>query len=96
METRRCASPGWQSTTGATPEFSHPKTVTVEIEGHKPLRFSLTETEAPQILNLGGVLVENGKLRFENGLAGSAPGAAAQVAKPMTVREVRFLGLPYD
>jgi eukaryotic-like serine/threonine-protein kinase len=81
---------------GSVPGFSHPKSVTLEIEGRKALRFNLAETETPQILNLGGVILEKGKLRFSNATSGTPNGVAAGMVRPIAVREVRFLGLPYD
>lgn len=73
---------------GSAQGFSAPRTVSVEIDGRKPLRLGLAETDAPQFLSLPGMLAGKGKLRFT--VAGNAAG------KPMAVREVRFLGLPYE
>ncbi len=81
---------GFQSPDGSTPGYAAPRAVSLEVEGRKPLRFALGETDAPQFLAVPGTILEKAKLRF---FSGAANGAAA---KPMAVREVRFVGLPYD
>jgi hypothetical protein len=72
---------------GAAPslETGYPKSVTLEVEGRKPLRFNLNEGTGPQFLNLGWVLTDKVRLRF----------GAAQ-SRPAAIREIRFLGLPYE
>lgn len=65
-----------------------PKTLILEIEGRKPQRFSLSESEGPQFLTLSPVLAEKARVRVVAG-GGSTP-------SPMSLREVRFLGLPYE
>lgn len=72
----------------SSPGYAIPKTIALEVEGHKQVRLTLAETDAPQFLSFPGVLAEKGKLRFSLGSGSSA--------KPMAVREVRFLGLPYE
>jgi len=72
----------------SSPGYAVPKSVSLEVDGRKPVRLSLSETDAPQFLSFPGVLAEKGKLRFSSG-----SGAGS---KPMAVREVRFLGLPYE
>ena len=81
---------GFQSPDGSAPGYAAPRAVSLEIEGRKPLRFSLGETDAPQFLPVPGTILEKAKLRFFSGAGNGA------VAKPMAVREVRFVGLPYD
>lgn len=66
-----------------------PKSIILSVEGRKPMRFNLSATAGPQFFDLGGLLLEKGSLRFTLDPAG--PGKA-----PMAVREVRFLGLPYE
>ncbi|MDQ3001580.1 MAG: serine/threonine protein kinase [Fibrobacterota bacterium] len=83
---------GFQNADGSAPAFSFPKSVILESEGRKPLRLNLSESDGVQYLGLGGILMQKGKLRFSAG----ASGAAAAPAKPIAVREVRFLGLPYE
>jgi serine/threonine protein kinase len=81
---------------GATgPSANVPKAVILEIEGRKPQRFNLSDTDAPQYFALGGALADKARLRF---VAGANGAAAANGSAPatVTVREVRFLGLPYD
>lgn len=81
---------GYQNADGSASAYAYPKSVVLEAEGRKPVRLNLAESDGAQYLALGGLLLEKGKLRF----SAVAPGAAAP--KPMAVREVRFLGLPYD
>jgi serine/threonine-protein kinase len=74
------------STPGAPVQaLGHPKTVFLEVEGRKPQRFNLNEGLAPQFLGLGWVMADKVKLRF--------PASAEQ---PAAIREIRFLGLPYE
>jgi eukaryotic-like serine/threonine-protein kinase len=70
---------------GGSIPMGHPKSVVVEVEGRRPMRFTLGETADPQYQNLGGILAAKVRLRF--------PASADQAA---AVREIRFLGLPYD
>ncbi|HKP95920.1 MAG TPA: serine/threonine-protein kinase [Fibrobacteria bacterium] len=84
---------GYQSADGAAAAYANPKSVVLEAEGRRPLRLSLSESDGAQYLALGGVLLEKGRLRFSSG---SAAAAAPAPARPMAVREVRFLGLPYE
>lgn len=65
--------------------MGHPKSVVLEVEGRRPMRFALSETSDPQYHNLGGFLAGKVKLRF--------PASPDQAA---AVREIRFLGLPYE
>ena len=69
------------------PGYAVPRTVSLEVDGRKPVRFALAETDSPQFLPLPGVVAGKGKLRFSLGTGGG---------KPMAVREVRFLGLPCE
>jgi serine/threonine protein kinase len=69
-----------------------PKAVIIEVDGRKPLRFSLSESGDPQYFALGGVLADKLRMRF---LAASGATAGAQPF-PIAVREIRFLGLPYE
>jgi serine/threonine protein kinase len=96
MLTSMVVESGLQLADGGAPAFGYPKSVTLEIEGRKSIRLSLAETDSPQILNLGGVLVTKGKLRFGAPSVGGAGGPSAQSNKPIAVREVRFLGLAYE
>jgi len=86
---------GYQNADGSAPGFTYPRGLILEAEGRKPIRLNLADTDGPQYLALGAVLMEKGKLRFA---AGSFPGTAGGTASPkqMAVREVRFLGLPYE
>lgn len=79
---------GYQVPDAAAQGYAIPKSATLEVDGHKPVRLSLAETDGPQYLALPGVLAGKGKLRFSLGSAG--------LPKPMAVREIRFLGLPYE
>jgi hypothetical protein len=81
---------GFQTADGAASAYAYPHAVVVEAEGRKPIKLSLAETDGAQFLPLSGVVLEKGKLRF------SIVGAASGSARPMAVREVRFLGLPYE
>ncbi|MEO7423885.1 MAG: hypothetical protein ABI036_01790, partial [Fibrobacteria bacterium] len=100
---------GYQDSPGSASAYSYPKSVILEADGRKPVRLALSETESPQFLALSGILVEKGRLRFGSGASTWAPGtlpagtspagalsAATPVGKPVIVREVRFLGLPYE
>ncbi|MDB5104641.1 MAG: hypothetical protein JWP91_2330 [Fibrobacteres bacterium] len=86
---------GFQNADGSAPAYAYPRFVTLEAEGRKPIRLGLSESDGPQYLALGGVMLEKGTLRFS---LGTAPAGAASPAsvKPIAVREVRFLGLPYE
>ncbi len=84
---------GFQSPEASTSAYAYPKSITLEADGRKPIRLALSETDGPQYLALGGILLEKGKLRFGSGGTSAASAAAA---KPVIVREVRFLGLPYE
>lgn len=79
---------GYMSPESSAPGFAAPRTVSLELEGRKPLRLALAEGDAPQFLTLPGLLAGRGKLRFALASGGAA--------KSMAVREVRFLGLPYE
>jgi hypothetical protein len=79
---------GYLSPDASAPGYAAPRTASLEFEGRKPVRLALAEGDAPQFLPLPGLLAGKGRLRFA-----LAPGAAA---KAMAVREVRFLGLPYE
>jgi serine/threonine protein kinase len=88
---------GFESVDGSAPAYAYPRSVTLEVEGRKPVRLPLAETDGPQFLSLGAVLMEKAGLRFSSGAASGAAGASATAsAKPVAVREVRFLGLPYE
>jgi serine/threonine protein kinase len=87
---------GMQFADGSTPAFSFPRTVTIEVEGRKPIRFNLLETDAPQVINLSGIIADNAKVRFGIGNSVAAADRAAGTGKPIAVREIRFLGLPYE
>ncbi len=87
---------GMQFTDGSLFNYSYPKYVTLEVEGRKPVRLNLLETELPQLLNLGGMVFEKGKLKFGSPTLGSTSNPTPSSSKPIAVREVRFLGLPYD
>lgn len=100
---------GFETADGSASAYACPRSVVLEAEGKKPVRMALADTDGPQYLALGGLLLEKGKLRFSPGPAsgptGSASGPAAPAsgaaaanvsAKPMAVREVRFMGLPYE
>ncbi|GEM_PF-2775077 len=86
---------GLQFADGSVPAFSYPRSVTLEVEGRKSVRLNLAESDAPQVLQLGGILVQKGKLRFGSVPVGSAANPLL-ASKPIAVREVRFLGLPYE
>jgi serine/threonine-protein kinase len=62
-----------------------PKSLVLEAEGRKPLRFNLSEGRGPQFLNLGWVMADKIRLRF-----------SASQGRPAAIREIRFLGLPYE
>ena len=81
---------GYQAADGSVPAFSGPRSASLEIEGRKPVRVSLADTDAPQFLALPGLLFEKAKLRFSSAAANGA------AVKPMAVRELRFVGLPYE
>jgi predicted Ser/Thr protein kinase len=65
--------------------MGHPKSVFLEVEGRKPIRFNLSETSDPQYQSLGGLFADKVKLRFP-----------ASPDQPAAVREIRFVGLPYE
>lgn len=88
---------GFQNADGSLATYAYPRSVILEAEGRKPIRLNLAETDGPQYLALGGILLEKGKLRFSPGTPSVAGAAASGAAlKPLSVREVRFLGLPYE
>jgi hypothetical protein len=84
---------GFLNADGAAPAYAYPRSLVIEAEGRKPVRLALAETDGPQFLPLAGILMEKGKLRFATGAPAAA---AASPLKPIAVREVRFLGLPYE
>lgn len=93
---------GLETADGSADSYGYPRAVVLEAEGRKPVRMALADTDGPQYLALGGMLIEKGKLRFSpgtvSGTAAPVSGSAAAnaSAKPMAVREVRFMGLPYE
>lgn len=74
-----------QANSPAIGAMGFPKAVIVEVEGRKPLRFNLAEGRAPQLLNLGLLMADKVKLRFP-----------PSPEKPAAIREMKFLGLPYE
>ena len=78
---------GFQSADGSAPAYAAPRSLSLEVAGRKPLRLALADTDAPQFLAIPGALADEVHLRFA---------VPAGTAKPMAVREVRFLGLPYE
>jgi serine/threonine-protein kinase len=73
------------------------KSVVLEIDGKKPVRFTLQDTGLPQVLNLGGVLVDKGILRFISAPVTAPSSANARSESPADpLQAVRFVGLPYD
>jgi hypothetical protein len=66
-------------------DAAFPKSLVLEVEGRKPLRFNLSEGMGPQFLNLGWVMADKVRLRF-----------ASSRERPAAIREIRFLGLPYE
>jgi serine/threonine protein kinase len=84
---------GFQNADGSAPAYAYPRAVILEAEGRKPVRLALAESDGPQFLAVGPLLIEKGKLRFA---PGAAPAPVTAAAKPIAVREVRFLGLPYE
>lgn len=78
-------SAGTPGSASQAPAPGFPKSVILEVEGRKPLRFNLNETHAPQFLTLGWVMAAKVKLRF-----------ATSPDQPAAVREIRFLGVPYE
>jgi hypothetical protein len=79
---------GYGNPDRTAPGYAAPRSVVLETEGRKPVRLPLADTDAPQFLPLPGVLAGKVTLRFSPG------NAAASI--PMAVREVRFLGVPYE
>lgn len=72
-----------------------PKSLALEIEGRKSVKFALTESDGPQVFPISNVIVEKGKIRFGTGataLAGADNSVNTKLAPPKTIR---FLGLPY-
>lgn len=84
LETGGVESASPANSAAASP-MGFPKAVILEVEGRKPLRFNLTEGRAPQFLNLGWLMADKVKLRFP-----------PSPEKPAALREIKFLGLPYE
>jgi hypothetical protein len=80
---------GLGKSTGGVPDLAaplgFPKAVSVEVDGRKPMRFNLGDSQAPQFLGLGWVMADKVTLRF-------SPAAG----QPAAIREIRLLGLPYE
>jgi serine/threonine protein kinase len=66
--------------------FSGPRTVTLELEGHKSVKLNLSDTNEPQYLLLNGLVTDHLNLVFE----GAFP------PEPAAIREIKFTGLPYE
>ncbi len=75
------------------------KAMVLELDGKKPVRFTLQDGGLPQVFNLGGVLVEKGTLRFNRAPVSSMEANSATRSlegSPDPLKVVRFVGLPYD
>ncbi len=75
--------------------YAPPRSLVIETESRKPLRFTLLESTAPQFLSIGGLVAQKGRLRFSMSGGANTAGPAAGT-RTMAVREVRFLGIPYE
>ncbi len=75
------------------------KSMVLEMDGKRPVRFTIQEGGLPQVFNLGGILVEKGTLRFTHGPASATEPSSGSSGPENTsdpLKVVRFVGLPYD